>query len=543
MTLLSRLMSKMAHLPPTSTPRVVVERDLQVPMPDGVVLLADRYAPRGVENPPLLLVRSPYGRRGIFGTAYGQLYAERGFQVVMQCIRGTFGSGGTLNPFDEHDDGLATVAWLKQQPWYPGSFLTTGGSYLGFVQWAIARDAGSDLKGMAIQESAAEFRSQTYTGGAYALDATLSWTDLVMHQEHMNVLWSLISPASRRLKPLFQRLPLRDLDTLAAGSQAAFFQEWLVHNEPGDPYWEERCFDQTVQDVSVPVHLMGGWYDTFLPWQLRDYRTLREHGQHPFLTIGPWAHTSPELSLFSHAEIIPWLQAVVRGEAEQYRQAHVRIFVTGANEWRDLSDWPPPGVSAQRFHLQSGFGLAPDLPPVSEPDHYRYDPADPTPSLAGPLLMGKAQPTDNRALEARADVLTYTSTPLEQALEVIGPVQADLFVQSSREHTDFFVRLCDVDQQGRSLNVCDALLRVTPGHPLQDADGTLHLTFDLWPTAHRFRSGHRLRVQVSSGAHPRYARNPGSGEPLGTATRLVVADQSIYHDPTHPSAIILSVGS
>lgn len=544
MTLLSRLMSRMAHLPPAETSDVVVERDLQATMPDGVVLLADRYTPRCVENPPLLLVRSCYGRRGIFGTAYGRLFAERGFQVVMQSTRGTFGSGGTLSPFDEHDDGQATVAWLKQQPWYPGSFMTTGGSYLGLVQWAIALDAGSDLKGMAIQESASEFRSQTYTGGAYALDATLSWTDLVMHQERTNLLRSLLFPASRRLQPLFQHLPLRDLDQLATGSHAAFFQEWLEHNEPGDTYWETRRFDQTVKDVSVPVHLMGGWYDIFLPWQLRDYRTLRENGQRPFLTIGPWSHTSPELSLFSHGEVIPWLQAVARGEAEQYRQARVRIFVTGANEWRDLSDWPPPGVTARRFHLQPGHGLANALPPASEPDHYRYDPADPTPALGGPLLMNRGQPaTDNRSLEARADVLTYTSASLDQDLEVIGPVQADLFVQSSREHTDFFVRLCDVDRQGRSINVCDALLRVTPGHPTPGPDGTLHLTFDLWPTAHRFRAGHCLRVQVSSGAHPRYARNPGSDEPLGTATKLLVADQSIYHDPTHPSAIFLFIGS
>src|SRR6266700_2615663 len=200
MTLLSRLMSRMAHLPPAETYNVLVERDLKATMSDGVVLLADRYAPRGVENPPLILVRSPYGRRGLFGLVYGQLFAERGFQVVMQSTRGTFGSGGTLSPFDEHNDGLATVAWLKQQPWYPGSFLTTGGSYLGLVQWAIARDAGPDLKGMAIQESASEFRSQTYTGGAYALDAALSWTDLVTHQEHMNALWALLFPASRRLK-------------------------------------------------------------------------------------------------------------------------------------------------------------------------------------------------------------------------------------------------------------------------------------------------------------------------------------------------------
>jgi len=126
MTLLSRLLARVAHLPPAETYHVLVERDLKIPMPDGVVLLANRYAPRGVEKPPLLLVRSSYGRRGIFGTAYGRLFAERGFQVVMQSIRGTFGSGGTLDPFNEHDDGLATVAWLKQQPWYPDSFMTTG---------------------------------------------------------------------------------------------------------------------------------------------------------------------------------------------------------------------------------------------------------------------------------------------------------------------------------------------------------------------------------------------------------------------------------
>jgi uncharacterized protein len=540
MTLLSRILSRVAHLPPATTPDVFVEHDLKATMPDGVILLADRYAPRGIEKPPLLLVRSCYGRHMPFSLLYGQLFAERGFQVVIQSTRGTFGSGGTLSPFDEHDDGIATVAWLKQQPWYPGSFMTIGGSYLGFVQWAIARDAGPDLKGMALQVTTSEFRSQTYMGGAYALDATLSWTSTMANQERTNLLRSLISPPGRKLRPLFSHLPLRDLDKLATGSHVSFFQEWLEHNEPGDPYWKKRCFDQTVRDVSASVHMIAGWYDIFLPWQLRDYRMLREHGQHPFLTIGPWAHTSTESIGLAHRETIPWLQAVTRGKEEQYREARVRVFVTGANEWRDLADWPPPGVRAQRFHLQPGFGLAPDAPTASQPDHYRYNPADPTPSVGGPLLMSKAQ-ADNRALEARADVLVYTSTPLEQDLEIIGPVQADLFVQSSREHTDFFVRLCDVDQQGKSLNICDALLRLTPGHPASDTDGTRHITFDLWPTAHRFRAGHRLRVQVSSGAHPRYARNPGSGEPLGTATTLLTADQSIYHDPQHPSAIVLSI--
>jgi putative CocE/NonD family hydrolase len=146
MTALSRLIGRLAKLPPAETHDVIVERDLQVPMPDGVVLLADRYVPRKADKLPTILVRTCYGRRGFFGLNYGYLFAERGYQVVMQSTRGTFGSGGQFDPFGcEHDDGLATVAWLKQQPWFNGVFATTGASYLGYVQWAIAREAGPEL--------------------------------------------------------------------------------------------------------------------------------------------------------------------------------------------------------------------------------------------------------------------------------------------------------------------------------------------------------------------------------------------------------------
>lgn len=541
MTLLSRLLGRVAKLPPAETYDVVIERDLKITMPDGVVLLADRYTPRGVENPPLILVRCCYGRRGFFGTYCGQIYAERGFQVVLQSTRGTFGSGGTFNPFvNEREDGLATVAWLKEQAWFPGSFVTSGPSYLGLVQWAIAHDAGPELKGMAIQVSTSEFRGQTYPGEAFSLDTALSWTHMVAQQEHTNFFKQLLFPATRKLRTIFRQLPLQNLDKLATGEHQFFFQDWLKHNEPGDEFWNVRGFEETVKDISVPINMVGGWYDIFLPWQLRDYRTLREAGQRPYLTIGPWAHSSPDSLGFSARESLAWLKAVIRGEHERYREFPVRIFVTGANEWRDLADWPPPGTKTQRFYLQPGGALAAELSPASEPDRYRYDPANPTPALAGPVLSGNALPTDNRSLEARADVLIYTSAPLDQDLEIIGPLQAELFVKSSLEHTDFFVRLCDVDLKGRSLNVCDALLRVRPGQPAASADGTLHLLFDLWPTAHRFRAGHCLRVQVSSGAHPRYARNTGSGEPLASATKLLIADQSVYHDPEHPSSIVLS---
>jgi putative CocE/NonD family hydrolase len=542
MSLLTRMIGALAKLPPAETYDVRVERDLVVPMPDGVVLLADRYVPRGRENPPVILVRCCYGRRGFFGLLFGCIYAERGYQVVIQSTRGTFGSGGKFEPFIvERDDGLATVAWLKQQPWFSGAFATNGPSYLGLVQWAIARDAGPELKAMGIQVSTSEFRSQTYMGGSYALDTTLSWTHMMANQERpVRALLTQLT-ARRMLKRLFMHLPLRDLDKLADGEHATFFQTWLEQRPADDPYWKAQDFSDTVKDVKVPINMVSGWYDIFLPWTLRDYAVLRATGQRPYFTIGPWSHASIRLMGEGVRESLAWFRAYLYNDRRHLRKSPVRIFVTGANEWRDLADWPPAGRRHERWHLQPGGGLAPEIPPASAPDRYRYDPSDPTPAVSGPVLAGNALPTDNRELEARPDVLTYTGAPLENNLEVIGPVRVELFARSSLQHTDFFARLCDVDAQGKSLNVCDALLRVEPGQQLVTADGCWRLSIDLWPTAHRFRRGHRLRLQVSSGAHPRYARNTGSGEPLATATKLVAADQEIYHDPDHPSSIELPV--
>jgi putative CocE/NonD family hydrolase len=213
----------------------------------------------------------------------------------------------------------------------------------------------------------------------------------------------------------------------------------------------------------------------------------------------------------------------------------------GADEWRDFATWPPPGAREERLHLHAGGVLAAEPPGASEPDRYRYDPADPTPSVGGTSLGANAGRQDQASLEARGDVLVYTTAPLDRAVEAIGPVRAELFVSSSVEHTDFFARLCDVDPAGRSTNVCDGLVRLRPGRPAAGPDGVKRVAVDCWATAYRFRPGHRIRLQVSSGAHPRFARNTGSGEPLATAARLVAADQSVHHGPVTPSALILSV--
>jgi uncharacterized protein len=543
MTIASRFFERAMKLPPATNRDVQVERDLRIPMPDGVNLLADRYLPRGDGQPPLVLVRSPYGRRGLWGVIFGRVLAERGFQALVQSCRGTFGSGGTFDPFgpDEHDDGLATVAWLREQPWYPGAFATTGPSYLGMVQWAIAADAGPDLKAICPQVTASDFRAPIYAGGAFSLDTALNWVHQVAGQER-RFAFARQSGAERKLRPLFSHLPLRDLDRLATGEQVAYYQEWLAHNEPEDDYWKGRRFTDTLDRVTAPVSMIGGWHDFFLPHQLRDYAALHQAGQQPYLTIGPWRHADQQAAATWVRESVAWLRAQLLGDRSGLRADPVRIFVTGVEEWRGLPAWPPE-TEPQRWHLQPGGVLDTGTSVVSEPDRYVYDPADPTPSLGGPFgLQGKAR-VDNRVLEARPDVLTYTSGPLPSDLEVFGEVTADLCVRSSREHTDFFARLCEVDPAGASVNICDALLRLEPGRPAPEPDGTVRVRFALWPAAHRFRRGNRLRLQVSSGAHPRYARNTGSGEPLATATTLLRADQQVYHDPDHPSAVILPVAT
>jgi putative CocE/NonD family hydrolase len=203
----------------------------------------------------------------------------------------------------------------------------------------------------------------------------------------------------------------------------------------------------------------------------------------------------------------------------------------GRSDWRALESWPPR-TTLVAWHLQPGGGLAPAAAPASEPDRFRYDPADPTPAVGGTSLSSNSGPHDNRRLERRADVLAYTSEPLRDALEVIGPVQAELHLESSTEHFDVFARLCDVDPRGRSTNICDGILRCGPG-------SAQPVRVDLWPTAYHFSAGHRIRLQVSGGSHPRFARNLGTGEPLATGTALSVSQRTVFHDPRRPSRLLL----
>jgi putative CocE/NonD family hydrolase len=537
-SLLGRVVDVIARLPPPRTRAISVRRDIEIPMPDGVTLLADRYRAQDDGTRPIILMRGPYGRGGAHAIA-ARAFAERGYQVVVQSCRGTHGSEGVFNAYrDEADDGLATIAWLEQQPWCTGRIAMFGPSYLGITQWAVASDPPSSLRALTPAITSSRVRAFTYTAGSFSLDSTLSWMAQLAGQGLTGFRGVRERLGRRaRLDRGFAAVPLSDADRAVTGDRVPFYQDWLARKDD-NRFWAPVEFDRHLGAVALPVSMVTGWYDMFLPVQLEDYRALRAAGRAVRITIGPWKHADPGVAAESLRDALDWFGTHLDGRATS-RASPVRIFVTGAGRWIDLDSWPPP-ARLVRWHLHPGGGLHPRPPVMSPPDRYRYDPADPTPSIGGSMLA-RGGPRDNRALERRDDVLVFTSSPLVRDLEIIGPVTARLHVGSTLEHTDFFVRLCDVDRAGRSRNICDGLARLTPGAWDRAADDVARVDVDLWPAAHGFRRGHRIRVQVSSGAHPRFARNLGGGEPFGSATTMHVADQELWHDPDHRSAIVLPI--
>jgi len=526
---------------------VVMERDVAAPMDDGVDLLADVYTPAGAGPHPTVLVRSPYGRRGSMGLFLGRVFAERGYRVVVQSCRGTFGSGGVFEPHSRGGaGGPAPIRWIQAQDWFDGRLAMNGPSYLGGVQWAVADAVGPSLQALCTHVTYSDITPHWYRGGSFSLEDAIEWSCMVSEQEHgrFRGLRDLLETRNRRIDRVIDDLPVVDLDQRVLGRPVSFWREFVEHPSTEDPFWATVNHSERLTQVGAPVLQVGGWYDIFLPIQLADHRTLVDAGHQPRLVIGPWTHTASSGFRTQLSESLRWLDEHVRDVPSSACGAPpVRLFVMGADQWRDVASWPPDGYAPQRWHLHAGGRLAPRDPEPSDADCYRYDPADPTPIVGGTLLRRTGGRRDQARTEARPDVLVYTSDALTDDVDVIGEVSADVHVASDLDHFDVFVRLCDVDPSGRSRNVCDGIERVSPSRHPRPADGVWTVHVELWPTAQRFAAGHRIRVQVASGAHPRFARNLGTGEPLATATTIGVAHQAVYHDPSHRSAINLPMST
>ena len=545
---------------------VSVTRDVAVTMPDGARILADHYAPQTGDPMPTILIRTPYGRGGD-GSPKGmgvvaERFAERGYHVVVQDVRGRFKSQGEFDPYvNDVADGRATLDWIAHQPWFDGALGMWGVSYMGYVQWAAAAGAPPFLKALVPGLISLERFTAAFPDGAFALDTRLNWIRTLTFQNRWSELsrWQrlaqtvsmVVGRGSPEVEAAFMHLPVIEADVVASGEVVPFYREMLMHEAADDAHWQARDLRAALPGPGTRVHLVGGWYDYYLRGILDSYAALKAKreaeagagaGQGPYLTVGPWFHADPGVAGETIRVGLAWFEAHLKGQRGRLRNKPVRIHVMGIDEWRELDDWPPPARET-RYFLQAEAGLSP-LPPAASapPDVYTYDPADPTPAVGGARMeRTESGALDNRALEARSDVLCYTTEPLAEDVAVIGPVRLALFVRSSLAHTDFFGRLCDVMPDGRSLNVCDGLFRVAPGKGEPQPDGGQRVEVDMWATAYCFRRGHRVRLSVSSGAHPRWSRNLGTGEPIATGTRMQVARQTIYHDVDHPSALVLPV--
>ena len=493
---------------------------VHTPMRDGVVLLGDHFAPRTDTPRGTILIRTPYGRGFPTSALNGRLFAARGYHVVIQSVRGTFGSGGTFRPMaQEIEDGADAIGWLREQPWFDGRLATLGGSYLGWTQWSALREPPPELRTAVVYVGPHDFREAVYGTGAFTLGDFLGWSDQVARQEDGGNLRRVLSlmTASRRLRPARTGLPMPDAAESVLRGRAPWYREWLAHPDGDDPWWEPYRAGAALERLTSPVLLIGGWQDLFLEQTIQQYEVLRSRDVEVALTVGPWTHL--ELGTSGSAvitrETLAWLdQHMAGGPAD--RKSPVHVHRTGEGRWHDLPCWPPPTENVT-FHLGADRALTPaeatsvtGATAPADPARtvtFRYDPANPTPTVGGRTLTGSMGVKDNRARESRPDVVTFTSAPLHGTVDVSGSPTLDLMIAVDPPHADVFVRLCDVDERGRSRNFSDLLRRLDPTVPPGQVQ---HLTLTLDPCFHRLPSGHRLRLQISGGAFPRYARNLGT---------------------------------
>lgn len=547
---------------------VTLESNVPVTMSDGVRLSADIYRPDAPGRFPVILTRTPYGKRNPehrYAFA-GGLFASQGFVFVVQDCRGKYDSDGEFYPYAyEGMDGYDTIEWAGTQSWSNGNVGTYGFSYWGSTQWLSAPYASRHLKAMVPIMASQNIYGRWIYNGIYRIMDVLAW-----HFEN--------APKSGRetehidWDKAVRHLPLIDADN-ALGSDIPSYNDWIRNPVPGK-YWKPLNVDDRVGDIKAPALIIDGWYDYYLDLAVEDFARMRTTGGSPearqsMLLLGPWTHNSK--SKFDDADfgdeagfmkrvafIIRWFNYWLKGERNGIlEEGPVISFMMGANEWRRYTEWPPKGVRPVTYYLRSngvantakGTGaLALDAPGAEKPDTYVYDPANPVPSIGGTSIYGdlKAGPYDQKAVEGRTDVLVYSTPPLEKDIEVAGPLKVSLFASSSARDTDFSAQVTDVRPDGTSVNVKAAVIRARYRDSLEKpsllSPGKVY-RFDIpvGNTAIVFRKGHRIRLQISSSNFPEYGRNTNTGAVIATDARTVTATQNVFHDRERPSRLVIPV--
>lgn len=420
---------------------------------------------------------------------------------------------------------------------------TFGPSYLGLTQWSIAADPPAWLHGMAIGVSATSFRDAVvHPGNAFGLDLAMSWIYGLESQEAPFLAQRRADVVGERtLARASTSLPVSTADQALVGHRVDYFQDWVNHEQPGDAFWEPVEFGDAVQ-TAPPISMVAGWYDIFLPPQLVDHQNLVAAGRSARLTVGPWYHSQLAGMLAMIKDAVDLYRVALDGEPVPTDDP-VRVFVMGSGTWRTFPAWPPEPYTVRRLDLYTG-GVLGDGPPSvpGSPTTFRFDPADPTPAVGGRALKSAHAGAKNQARrEQRDDVLTFTTDTLTSTMTVIGTGRLTLTLRTSTPWVDLFVRLCDVTPGGTSTNVCDAGVRLGPDDVTALDDGRFTVTVDLAPTAHAFLPGHKIRLQVSAGAHPLMSLNPGEGRRLREGKPTEPTTYEVFHDEDQQSWLELPI--
>lgn len=534
--------------------------DIAVPMRDGVHLSANIFRPDEAGRYPTILVRTPYGKGHEITTHY-RAFVERGYAVVIEDVRGRYGSQGVFRPLEQEPaDGDDTLNWIARQAWSDGKIGMMGGSYLGIVQWKVAPLNNPHLKAIFPAVSGCDdYWDRFYsTGGAMKLGQRLLWMSE-----------NLRAPG---FHPDFSKfvlhLPLLTSDVASTGQTSEMFRKAAAHPSY-DAFWKSISTREQLGRIRVPVFSAGGWFDNFVESDLYAYEILRKNSSVHRILIGPWPHNmmikfrGVDFGADSFVPLrglqLQWFDQFLKNkDTPLLSSPPVRIFVMGVNRWRDEREWPPRSrphllylESRGHANTLSGDGTL-ELRPLAHAaaDRFVFDPANPVPTRGGAVCCNPKVfpwgPMDQRPVERRPDVLVYTTPPLKNDVEVIGKIELVLYAATSARDTDFTAKLLDVFPDGRAQNLTDGILRLRYRKSLDKPElvrpGEISkLTIDAGVTGNMFQKGHSIRLEVSSSNFPRFDRNPNTGGRIASETELRRASQTIYHDARHPSHLVLPV--
>jgi uncharacterized protein len=563
---------------------IVIQHNVPMKTRDGVTLFADIYRPRSGDKFPVILMRTPYDKSVNWAISPVSRMVPRGYVVIIQDVRGRYTSEGEWYPFKhEQADGYDSVEWAATLPYCNGKVGMMGASYVGATQMLAAIARPPHLVAIAPNMTASNYHDGwTYQSGAFEQWFDQSWTsDLAQ-----NTLTRLIDRNTNALVgvptlPLVN-FPVFNFGQLPADAQltallAPYYLDWLAHPDYDD-YWKQWSIEEHFSQIAVPMLQVGAWYDIFNAGTLRNYLGAKKYGatdaarteQHLLIEIGGhsgFGRRIGDVDFGPHAVeneytdvILDWYDYLFKGIKNQFAtDKPVKLFVMGANEYRQEDDWPPPESRMTKYFLHSGGranslrgdGSLSTAAPKSEPaDAFVYNPSNPAPTMGGPLCCDENRmepgPRDQRSVENRDDVLVYSIGPLQHDLEVTGPITADLFVKSSAVDTDFTAKLVDVAADGFARNLTEGILRMryraSAEHAALMNPGQIYeISLDLWATSNVFLRGHSLRLEISSSNYPRFDRNLNTGEEIRLGHNFVSATNTVLHDTQHPSALLLPI--